>query len=157
MITKNDCLSLLVRLEDEGVGNIDTYMRKLLVSREIPLEVLKFISDNRGLEISKFYEMIRKNHNKKKSPLYTNIVREQSEAKEVALTLSCLLTQILLYGNKLDQPELFFKEARATEITQVLNEYFQTGLTENCCNLLKIIKSDLLVLEYIAGRRELNN
>ena len=157
MITKNDCLSLLVRLEDEGVGNIDTYMRKLLVSREIPLEVLKFISDNRGLEISKFYEMIRKNHNKKKSPLYTNIVREQSEAKEVVLTLSCLLTQILLYGNKLDQPELFFKEARATEITQVLNEYFQTGLTENCHALLKIIKSDLLVLEYIAGRRELNS
>jgi hypothetical protein len=101
--------------------------------------------------------MIRKNHNKKKSPLYTNIVREQTEIKDVTLTLSCLLTQILLYGNKLDQPELFFKEARAEEITRVLNEYFQTGLAENCCNLLKIIRSDLLVLEYIAGRRELNN
>ena len=75
MITKNDCLSILVKLEDSGVKNIDTYMRKLLVSREIPLEVLKFISENRGLEISKFYEMLRKNHNKKKSPLYTNIVR----------------------------------------------------------------------------------
>jgi hypothetical protein len=157
MITKNDCLSILVRLEDAGVTNIDTYMRKLLVSREIPLEVLKFISDNRGLEISKFYEMIRKNHNKKKSPLYTNIVREQTEVKDITLTLSCLLTQILLYGNKLAQPELFFKEARAAEITRVLNEYFQTGLSENCSNLLKIIKSDLLVLEYIAGRRELIN
>ena len=155
MITKNDCLSILVRLEDSGVEGIDTYMRKLLVSREIPLEVLKFISDNRGLEISKFYEMIRKNHNKKKSPLYTNIVREQGETKEIVLTLSCLLTQIFLYGNKLDQPEIFFKEARAEEITKVLNEYFQTGLVENCSNLLKIIKSDLLVLEYIAGRREL--
>ena len=64
MITKNDCLSILVKLEDSGVKNIDTYMRKLLVSREIPLEVLKFISENRGLEISKFYEMLRKNHNK---------------------------------------------------------------------------------------------
>jgi hypothetical protein len=157
MITKNDCLSILVRLEDSGVANIDTYMRKLLVSREIPLEVLKFISDNRGLEISKFYEMIRKNHNKNKSPLYTNIVREQSEVKDVTLTLSCLLTQILLYGNKLEQPEIFFKEARADEITHVLNEYFQTGFSENCSNLLKVIKSDLLVLEYIAGRRELLN
>ena len=87
MITKNDCLSILVRLEDAGVENIDTYMRKLLVSREIPLEVLKFISDNRGLEISKFYEMIRKNHNKKKSPLYINIVREQPEIKDIILTL----------------------------------------------------------------------
>ena len=85
MITKNDCLSILVRLEDTGVANIDTYMRKLLVSREIPLEVLKFISDNSGLEISNFYEMIRKNHNKKKSPLYTNIVREQSEPKDIIL------------------------------------------------------------------------
>lgn len=155
MITKNDCLSLLVRLEDSGVENTNTYMRKLLVSREIPLEVLKFISDHRGLEVSNFYEMIRKNHNKKKSPLYTNIVREQTETKEVALTLSCLLIQIFLYGNKLEQPEPFFKEARAAEITQVLTEYFQTGVAENCHNLLKIIKSDLLVLEYIAGRREL--
>ena len=96
-----------------------------------------------------------KNHNKKKSPLYTNIVREQSEIKDVILTLSCLLTQVFLYGNKLEQPELFFKEARAEEITQVLNEYFKTGVGENCYNLLKVVKSDLLVLEYIAGRRDL--
>jgi hypothetical protein len=86
MITKNDCLSILVKLEDSGVKNIDTYMRKLLVSREIPLEVLKFISDNHGLDISNFYEMLRKNHNKKKSPLYTNIVREQTEVKDIVTT-----------------------------------------------------------------------
>lgn len=155
MITKNDCLSILVHLEDSGVTNIDPYMRKLLVSREIPVEVLKFISDNRGLEISNFYEMLRKNHNKKKSPLYTNIVREQTEEKEVLTTLSCLLTQILLYGKKLVSPEIFFKEARAEEITRVINTYFKTGIYEECITLLKLIKSDLLVLEYIAGRREL--
>ena len=157
MITKNDCLSILVKLEDSGVKNIDTYMRKLLVSREIPLEVLKFISENRGLEISKFYEMLRKNHNKKKSPLYTNIVREINNPTEAVITLSCLLTQILLYGKKLEGVELFFKEARGEEISRVLNEYFKTGLYEDCLNLLKVIKSDLLVLEYIAGRRELLN
>ena len=155
MITKNDCLSILVHLEDSGVANIDPYMRKLLVSREIPVEVLKFISDNRGLEISNFYEMLRKNHNKKKSPLYTNIVREQTEEKAVVTTLSCLLTQILLYGAKLSTPELFFKEARAEEITRVLNSYFKTEVYDECITLLKLIKSDLLVLEYIAGRREI--
>lgn len=155
MITKNDCLSILVKLEDNGVKNIDAYMRKLLVSREIPLEVLKFISDNRGLEISNFYEMLRKSHNKKKSPLYTNIVREQTSVKAIVTTLSCLLTQILLYGSKLENQELFYKEARADEITKVLNEYFQTGVADTCQSLLKLVKSDLLVLEYIAGRREL--
>ena len=40
-------------------------MRKLVMSREVPLEVLKFISDNRGIEASNFYEMLRKKHNPK--------------------------------------------------------------------------------------------
>lgn len=155
MITKNDCLSILVKLNDAGVTNVDSYMRKLLSSREIPIEVLKFISKNRGLEISNFYEMLRKNHNKKKSPLYTNILKEQTTQKDIITTLSCLLTQIILYGNKLDRPELFFKEARAGEITTILSNYFKTGLYEDCIALLKLIKSDLLVLEYIAGRRDL--
>ena len=127
-----------------------------MVARDIPLEVLKFISDNRGLEVSKFYEMLRKSHNQKKSPLYTNILKEIDDPQEVVTTLSCLLTQILLYGKKLENKDQFFREVRAEELTRVLNNYFKTGLYEECLNLIKVIKSDLLVLEYIAGRRELN-
>ena len=127
-----------------------------MVARDIPLEVLKFISDNRGLEVSKFYEMLRKSHNQKKSPLYTNILKEVDDPQEVVTTLSCLLTQILLYGKKLESKDQFFREVRAEELTRVLNNYFKTGLYEECLNLIKILKSDLLVLEYIAGRRELN-
>lgn len=59
MINKNDCLSLLVKLESKGV-NINSYMRQLLLSKEVPLEVLRFISQNRGIEVSNFYEMLRK-------------------------------------------------------------------------------------------------
>lgn len=155
MITKNDCLSILVKLEDSGVANTNTQMRKLLTSREVPLEVLKFISDNRGLAVSEFYEMLRKSHNKNKSPLYTNIVRDITDPDEVITTLTCLLTQISLFGRKLDQKELFYKEVRAEEISRVLNTFFKTGIYEDCLNLLKLIKADLLVLEYIAGRREI--
>jgi len=155
MITKNDCLSILAKLDENGVKGVNPYVKKLLVSRDIPLEVLKFISDNRGLEVSKFYEMLRKSHNKKKSPLYTNILKEVSEPKDVLTTLSSLLTQILLYNNKLESQTTFLKEVRAEEITRVLTNYFNTGVYEDCLNLLKVIKSDLLVLEYIAGRREL--
>ena len=157
MITKNDCLSILTKLDESGVSGVNPYMRKLLVSREIPLEVLKFISDNRGLEVSKFYEMLRKSHNQKKSPLYTNILKEIDAPSEVITTLSCLLTQILLYGNKLENSDQFFREVRAEELTRVLNNYFKTGLYDECLALIKVLKSDLLVLEYIAGRRELAN
>ena len=156
MITKNDCLSILTKLDESGVSGVNSYVRKLVVARDIPLEVLKFISDNRGLEVSKFYEMLRKSHNQMKSPLYTNILKEIDDPQEVVTTLSCLLTQILLYGNKLENKDQFFREVRAEELTRVLNNYFKTGLYEECLNLIKVIKSDLLVLEYIAGRRELN-
>ena len=156
MITKNDCLSILTKLDESGVSGVNSYVRKLVVARDIPLEVLKFISDNRGLEVSKFYEMLRKSHNQKKSPLYTNILKDIEDPQEVVTTLSCLLTQILLYGKKLESRDQFFREVRAEELTRVLNNYFKTGLYEECLNLIKVIKSDLLVLEYIAGRRDLN-
>lgn len=155
MITKNDCLSILVKLEDSGVANIDTYMRKLLISKDIPLDVLRFISQNRGIEVGNFYEMLRKSHNQKKSPLYTNILKEVSEPNEIITTLSCLLTQIILYGSKLTSADKFYKEVRAEEISRVLNNFFKSGLYEEPATLLRVIKSDLLVLEYINGRRDL--
>lgn len=155
MITKNDCLSILTKLDESGVSGVNPYMRKLVVSRDIPLDVLKFISDNRGLEVSHFYEMLRKSHNKNKSPLYTNILKDIDDPQDVITTLSCLLTQVLLYGKKLDNKDQFFREVRAEELTRVLNGYFKTGLYEECLSLIRLIKSDLLVLEYIAGRRDM--
>lgn len=155
MITKNDCLSILVKLGDSGVENTDSYMRKLLISKEIPLDVLRFISQNRGIEVGNFYEMLRKSHNQKKSPLYTNIIREVVDPKEIITTLSCLLTQVILYGNKLVDADKFYKEVRAEEISRVLNNFFKSGLYDEPAALLRLIKSDLLVLEYINGRRDL--
>ena len=155
MITKNDCLSILIKLEDSGITEAKQFTKKLFLAKEPPIDVLKFIASQRGLEVSNFYDMIRKNHNKKKSPLYTNIVRETSDIKTTVTTLSCLLTQILLYGSKLDNPTLFYREVRAEEISRVLNNYFKTNDFDSCQTMLRIVKSDLLVLEYIMGRRDL--
>lgn len=155
MITKNDCLSCLVKLEDSGVQEARQYIKKLVVSREPSIEVLRFISQHRGIEVSNFYEMLRKNHNQKKSPLYTNIVRDIEDLSEVIITLASLQTQILLYGKRLANSANFYKEARAEEISRVLNTYFKTGEADGCLAMLKLVKSDLLVLEYIAGRRDL--
>jgi hypothetical protein len=154
MITKNDCLSILVALEDQGI-DINAQMKKLLVSKEIPLDVLKFISEKRGIEVSNFYEMLRKKHNQKKSPLYKNIIKDIADPEEVITTLTCLLVQIALYSNKLTtNRELFQREVRAEEITRVLNSYYSSGSLEPSLSLIKLLKSDLLVLEHISGRRD---
>ena len=155
MITKNDCLTILVSLEDRGV-NIDNPMKKLITAREIPLEVLKFILENRGIEVANFYEMLRKKHNQKKSPLSHNIVKEISDPEDVITTLICLLLQINLYSKKLTtNKEIFQRESRAEEITRVLNEYYGSGALDNCLALIKLLKTDLLVLEHISGRRDM--
>jgi hypothetical protein len=154
MITKNDCLTVLVALEDRGL-NINQPMKKLIASKEVPHEVLKFILDNRGIEVANFYEMLRKKHNDKKSPLYHNIVKEITDPEEIITTLACLLVQIALYSKKLPtNREIFQREVRAEEITRVLNNYYATGLMDQCLSLIKLIKADLLVLEYISGRRD---
>jgi hypothetical protein len=153
MITKNDCLTVLVSLENLGI-DINQQMKKLLISKEVPHEVLKFILDNRGIEVANFYEMLRKKHNDKKSPLYHNIVKEITDPEEIIITLSCLLVQITLYSKKLlTNKEIFQREVRAEEITRVLNNYYTTGMFDSCLALLKLIKADLLVLEHISGRR----
>ena len=154
MITKNDCLTVLVSLEDRGL-DINQPMKKLITSREIPLDVLKFILDNRGIEVANFYEMLRKKHNDKKSPLYHNIVKDITDPEDIITTLACLLVQITLYSNKLPaNKEMFQREVRAEEITRVLNNYYSTGALDSCLTLMKLIKSDLLVLEHVSGRRE---
>ena len=154
MITKNDCLTVLVALEDKGL-NINQPMKKLVTSKEVPYEVLKFILDNRGIEVANFYEMLRKKHNDKKSPLYHNIVKEVVDPEEVITTLACLLVQITLYSKKLPaNKEIFQREVRAEEVTRVLNNYYSTGTLDSCLTLLRLLKSDLLVLEHISGRRE---
>lgn len=154
MITKNDCLTVLVALEDKGI-DINIPMRKLVTSKEVPMDVLKFILDNRGIEVASFYEMLRKKHNDKKSPLYHNIVKEVTDAEDIIITLACLLVQITLYSKKLPaNKEIFQREVRAEEITRVLNRYYSTGELDQCLALLKLLKTDLLVLEHISGRRD---
>lgn len=154
MITKNDCLTILVSLEDRGI-NIDTPMKKLVTSTTVPMDVLKFILENRGMEVANFYEMLRKKHNKKQSPLYHNIVKEIDDLDEVITTLACMLVQINLYSRKLNTGrEIFQREVRAEEITRVLNDYYSNGTFDQCLALLKLLKTDLTVLEYISGHRD---
>lgn len=156
MITKNECISMLMGLEPKV--KVDDHIRKVLTSKTVPIETLQFIYQNQGLEAIKFYEMLRKNHNQKKSPLYTNLLNTEHTEEELVITLTSLLQQIALYSKKLEEKEklLFLKEIRAEEISRVLHQYFKDGNYETCGALLGAIKCDLMVLEGIAGRREFN-
>ena len=122
-LKKTDCILLLTELQDKGI-DIKDNMNKLIQSPSLPLDVLKFINDNKQLDVCKFYEKIRKNYNDKKSDLYINIVKEIDDPQEVLTTLAALQLQVILYSKKVDNKKLFLDNMRALEITYVMNNYF---------------------------------
>lgn len=149
MLTKNDLLLLLTEMEEKDI-NIETYMTQLLSAENIPANILKFINDNRQLDVAAFYEMLRKNYNHKKSSLYINLVKEEfKNPSDVLTTLAALNLQILLYAKKLDDSSMFLKHSRGEEITKVLNGYYKNYDLIPCLKMIKLIKADLKAFEYI--------
>lgn len=147
-ITKNDCLLLLTKMQEDGVDT-KAQVNKLFSNPGIPLDVLKFINNHKQLDVISFYERIRKNYNNKRSKLYINIMKEIDDPEEIITTLSALLTQIILTSEKVDNKKLFLNNVRAGEITRVLNNYFNTFDVESARKLLHLFKCDIKALESI--------
>ena len=149
MLTKNDLILLLTEMQEDG-KDTSRFISELFQTEGISKNVLKYINDNRHLDVANFYEVLRKSYNNKKSNLYKNLVKEGiNEPIEALITLSSLNLQILLYAKKLDDDKMFLKHSRAEEITQVLNNYYRTYDLIPCLKALKVIKSDLKCFESI--------
>lgn len=149
MITRNDCLLLLADMDDRGVDTSEM-TKKLVSSNDVPIEVIKFINDHRQLDLSAFYEKLRKSYNSKKSNLYINLVKEDIDNPTKLLsTLASLQLQILLFSDKVEDREMFLRHARAREVAMVLSNYFKTYDLTNCVKLLRLVKADLKALESI--------
>lgn len=148
MITKNDCLVLLAELSNKGIDTQD--ITKQLITQGISTDVLKFINKHRPMEIVDFYNKLRINYNKKKSKTYKEIVQiDKKQPKDILVTISSLLTQILLFSNNIEDRELFLKHSRASEISKVISNYFITYDVTLCIKLLNLIKADIKALESI--------
>ena len=58
MVTRNDLLLLLSEIESEGVDT-SIQIQKLYRTKDLPVDVLKFINDHRQFDVIKFYERIK--------------------------------------------------------------------------------------------------
>lgn len=148
MLKKTDVLLLLTELQDNGI-EVDRYIKQLYKTSNIPLDIIKFINDNRQIDVAQFYEKLRSNYNKKKSDLYINIVKEIDDLDDILTTLAAYNLQVLLFSKKLDNKELFFKASRVEEVTRVLNNYYKTYDIDKCRLVLSLIKADIKLFEEI--------
>lgn len=152
MITRNDCILLLTILQNEGV-DVTPQLEKTLQSKDVQVEVVKFINDHRRFDIAKFYEKLRKSYNAKKSSLYKNIVKEIEDPKTVLTTLASLNLQLLLFCKNVEDEQSFLNQSRFQEINACLLNYSKTWDIIPCIQLLRIIKADLAAFEYFEGRQ----
>lgn len=149
MINRFDCYEVLFSLKKQGV-DVERQLKLLSTSPSVPLEVIRFINEQRPLNVTSFYETLRKKNNQKASKLYKNIVVEtHSNPLEVVKTASSLLTQIVIASEKLPKEEVssFYSQTRAKELTIALNEYFLNGDIQKVLDELKRIKEDIKILE----------
>lgn len=147
-LTKNDCLLLLSELSDNGIDTTQI-TSQLYAQKELPMSVVKFINDNRELDLTKFYNKLRKSYNDKHSKLYYNIVKEVEDTTSVLTTLSSLQLQIFLYSKQVSNVEMFFKNARLSEISYVLLNYAKSYDLTPCLKVLRLVKADLKALESL--------
>lgn len=151
MLKKNDLILLLTQLQEAGL-DVSSQLRQVATSSDMAglVDVIKFVNDNRQLDVTGFYEQLRKSYNAKRSSLYINLVREEpKEPADVLVTLASLNLQILLYAKHLEEPQLFLSHSRAEEITRVLNNYYKTYDLRPVLLLRDLIRSDLKVFESI--------
>lgn len=153
MIAKTDLLLLLSDLESQGI-DVSRQVSELYSTPGISLEVLKFINAHRQLDLTAFYDNLRKNYNKKRSKLYISLVREDLEPVEVLTTLAAYNLQVALYASKVQDSQMFLSHARAKEVNLVLAKYYANYDLTSCMQLLKLIKADLVACETVEGRRE---
>ena len=148
-ISKQECLGLLFELKDRGV-NCAPEIKKLLISNEPSIEIIKFINDHQELDLRRFYEKLRKSYNHKNSKLYINIVKyNELDGNELICCLGALLQQILLFNKTVSSSE-FLSQARFNEILMCLKNYYDSKDLIPCQKLLGLIKADLKVLEEIS-------
>lgn len=151
MLQINDLVLMLTEMETLGDKTAHEHLIKTLTSAKISTETLKYINDRRPLDVTQFYERVRKNYNDKRSNLYKNIVKDIEDPDEAITTLSAFALNLFLYSKHVEEKnrQLFFKHVRAEEVTRVLNLYYKNYDVTSAIKLLRLLKADLKCFEEL--------
>lgn len=152
MLQKTDLILLLTTIQEEHPElNIKEYIDLTIKTPGINLDVLKFINDNRPLDVGNFYEKLRRSYNQKKSNLYINIMKsDETELKNTMVIITSLLNQIMIFANNVEDKQLFLRHSRADELSKAILLYLNTYDIQPAVKLLQLIKADLKTLQEVS-------
>lgn len=92
--TKGRAYALLTEIKEKNNINVSPYIHRVAQSDDVPYDVLVFINRYSPIPQLEVYNHIYEN--RKRNPLYKNLVNENLSVEERAIALSSLLTQTLI-------------------------------------------------------------
>lgn len=109
--------------------NVDTtnQLKAVALNETIPVETIIFINKYKPLE--QFYTYNKVYENRRKNPLYKNLVNENLPTAEKAIALSSFITQAMIHNkellkeNKEDDAQLFLGVMNIENIAEAINDY----------------------------------
>ena len=149
MLQKTDLLLLLTDIQEaEPQNDVKEYVDMVIKTPGINFEALKFINEHRLLDVTNFYEKLRRSYNQKRSKLYINIMKsDETELKDVLVVLTSLLNQIMIFAEQAKDKQMFLKHARADEICKALLVYLTSYNIQPAVRVVQLVKADLMALQ----------
>lgn len=107
----------------------DNHIKRVFNEDTVPYDTIVFINEYEPLDQLSVYNRIY--NNRRRNPLYKNLVNENLSLADKAIALNSLLTQILINNKKLEESnkkedaELFKDFMSASEIHNAVVEYLK--------------------------------
>lgn len=148
-LNRNQMIESLSRIKKNGV-DISPYMREMLLCEDgdVPYKTIAIINKYEPIDTLFTYNKVYEN--RRKNPLYKNLVNESLPLNEKAIALSSLSTQILIHMKDLmnegkeREAEEFAEMMDLKNISESILEYTKGNdemLIESAVSVRKIFKT----------------
>ena len=125
--TKSRAYAMLTEIREKHDISVSPYIHKVAENDTVPYEVLVFINKYEPLPQLEVYNHIY--NNRKRNPLYKNLINENLCVEERAVALSSLLTQTLITtkfsvrNKKLEEVKEYADLMNLDMVTEALMQY----------------------------------
>lgn len=125
--TKSTAYAKLTEIKQKYGINVSPYIKQVAESESVPYDILVFINKYSPIPQLEVYNKIY--NNRRKNPLYKNLVNENLPIEERAIALSSLLTQTLITtkfsvkDKKLYEVKEYATLMNIDKITEALMQY----------------------------------
>jgi len=143
LLSKSNVYLELFKIQEEQEINVNRYIKELAGKSEIPYDILVFINKHSPLQQLETYNHIY--NNRRKNPLYKNLVNEELSQEDKAVSISSLITQVLIRMKSMNEEDRkeFSEIMNMDLLVEALKGYSNNdndGLNECCINVRSILK-----------------